>query len=348
MPDPESSLLLLQPTLEAKQLPACSRIKLSNPIKLSVVIVNYRQWKYTEQLVRKLGQCELVRNGQAEIIVIDNNSSYHPAIRRLRSKPHVSLRRWTKNRGFSCAVNEGCKLSSGDWVLILNPDITPENNFLDNIDTYLNANNLHQSKVGVIGFGLRNPDGSVQGSTGPFPTFMGTLARKFLPRAWRKYSLHKNDEAQKVDWITGCCMLAQRVCLEKLKKFDTDYFLYYEDVDLCKRIAKAGYDVCYEPSLAVVHHAPIHVRRVPPRLRVITRQALMTYARKHWSKNESKWMCRVIRCEAFVMGIWARFLGDSRAVKWYDRLARYSKLMSSGSLNKARVEFLAALAEPSA
>ncbi|RLS27214.1 MAG: hypothetical protein DWH70_01125 [Planctomycetota bacterium] len=74
----------------------------------------------------------------------------------------------------------------------------------------------------------------------------------------------------------------------------------------------------------------------------------MTYARKHWSKNESKWMCRVIRCEAFVMGIWARFLGDSRAVKWYDRLARYSKLMSSGSLNKARVEFLAALAEPSA
>lgn len=48
------------------------------------------------------------------------------------------------------------------------------------------------------------------------------------------------------------------------------------------------------------------------------------------------------------MGMWARFLGDSRAVKWYDRLARYSKLMSSGSLNKARVEFLAALAEPSA
>jgi len=54
MPDPESSLLLLQPSLEAKQLPAGFSNKQSNPIKLSVVIVNYRQWKYTEQLVRKL------------------------------------------------------------------------------------------------------------------------------------------------------------------------------------------------------------------------------------------------------------------------------------------------------
>jgi len=346
MPDLENSSISIQAKLESKQLPVDLGGRYSHPVKLSVVIVNYRQWKYTEQLVRKLAQCELIRKGHAEVIVIDNNSSYHPAIRRLRSKSFVSLRRWTKNRGFSCAVNEGCKLSSGEWILILNPDITPENKFLDNIDSYLNSRNLNHGNIGVIGFGLRNPDGSVQGSTGPFPTFSSTLVRKFLPRAWRKYSLRNNHEAQKVDWITGCCMLARRTCLEKLKKFDTDFFLYYEDVDLCKRISKAGYDVCYEPSLAVVHHAPIHVRRVPPRLRVITRQALMTYARKHWSKRESIWMCRLIRAEAFARGLWSRFLGDSRAVKWYDRLARYSKLMSSGSLSKARVEFLAALAEP--
>ncbi len=346
MPDLNCSVLRLQKNQEVNRLPDFVNLEPNQQIQLSIVIVNYRQWKWTEQLVRKLSQSELIQKGKAEIIIIDNNSSYSPVIKRLRAKPFVSLRRWNKNRGFSCAVNEGCRLSVGQWILFLNPDITPCSSFLDDIDKYLKLNLVGDTKTGVIGFGLRNPDGTTQGSTGPFPTFWGTIARRFLPRAWRKYDLNENNIPKTVDWITGCCMLARRSCIEQLKKFDTDFFLYYEDVDLCKRVSQAGYKVFYEPALQVIHHAPIHTRRVPARLRVITRQALMTYAKKHWTNSEAKWICRLIRCEAFLMSFLSRLVGDSRAKKWFDRLGRYSNLIASGRLRIARGEFLAALAEP--
>lgn len=315
-------------------------------VRVSVVIVNYRQWKWTEQLVRRLSRCAAVRQGRAEILIIDNNSPHHPAIRKLQSKEFVTLRRWRRNRGFSCAVNEGCKYSSGDWILILNPDITPAPRFLDQIEELLDQPGRISAKTGIIGFGLRNPDGSFQGSTGPLPTFWGTMLRRVLPRAWRKYDLHNNSEARKVDWLTGCCMLVRRECIRDLKRFDQDFFLYYEDVDFCKRATDAGWDVLHDPSLFVIHHEPLHTRRVPPRLRVITRQALMTYAAKHWRGSEARWMCRLIRIEAKIRLAVARIQGDGRSAKWYDRLARYAALMCNGSLRVARGEFLAALAEP--
>lgn len=319
---------------------------IANPIQISVVIVNYRQWKWTEQLVRKLSRSAAIREGRAEILVIDNNSPHHPAIRKLQSKPYVTLRRWKRNRGFSCAVNEGCKYSSGDWILILNPDITPAPKFLDQIEAMILDAGRIPAQTGIIGFGLRNPDGSHQGSTGPLPSFWGTMARRFLPRAWRKYDLQGGNAPRKVDWLTGCCMLVRQQCLKDLRRFDQDYFLYYEDVDFCKRATEAGWDVLHDPSLFVIHHAPLHTRRVPPHLRVITRQALMTYAAKHWSGAEARWMCRLIRLEARIRLGLARLQGDARGAKWYDRLSRYAALMTGGSLRMARGEFLAALAEP--
>ncbi len=99
--------------------------------RLSVVVVNYLQWQDTAALVRQLRATPALRHGAAEVVIVDNDSPWDPLIRALRRLPGVSLRRWRSNRGFAQAVNEGVRLSRGDWVLLLNPDMTLEPGFLD-------------------------------------------------------------------------------------------------------------------------------------------------------------------------------------------------------------------------
>jgi GT2 family glycosyltransferase len=295
-----------------------SRIPLDAPL-LSVVVVNYHQWRDTAYLVRQLRGEQCLRGGAAEVVVVDNFSDPHPAAHQLRRLSGVSLRRWRRNRGFARAVNEGVRLSRGDWVLLLNPDVTLSPGFLD--DALARAGRLaDETDVGVVGFGLRNPDGSRQLSTGPFPTLVSTLARLLLPRRRRKYS--EPPPSGRVDWATGCCLLVRRECWDQLGGLDPAFFLYYEDVDLCRRARDAGWSVRHEPRLWVVHHRPLHGRRVPAHLRLITRHALLTYATKHWPNWQRQLLTGIIRLEARARGLAARGRGDVDSEATYDELGR--------------------------
>jgi GT2 family glycosyltransferase len=276
-----------------------SRVPLDAPL-ISVVVVNYHQWRDTAYLVRQLRAEQCLRGGAAEVVVVDNFSDPHPAVAQLRRLSGVSLRRWRRNRGFARAVNEGVRLSRGDWVLLLNPDVTLSSGFLD--DALARAGRLaDEPNVGVVGFGLRNTDGSRQLSTGPFPSLFGTLARLALPRHRRKYS--EPPSSGQVDWVTGCCLLVRRKCWDELGGLDPAYFLYYEDVDLCRRARSAGWSVRHEPNLWVVHHRPLHGRQVPAHLRLITRHALLTYAAKHWPRWQRQFLAGVVRLEARARGL---------------------------------------------
>lgn len=248
--------------------------------RLSIVIVNYQHWEDTVQLVQQLRHSCALREGEAEILIIDNHSPRHRLLRWLRGASGVSVRRWKHNRGFARAVNEGVRLSQGDWVLLLNPDTTVSPGFVDELLDRLDS---YSTNAGVIGYQLRNSDGSPQLSTGLFPRFAATLARLLLPRAVRKYSEpSQRERPSEVDWVTGCCLLARRKCLLDLDGLDDAFFLYYEDVDLCLRAREHGWSVWFDPTLSIVHHRPLHAREVPPHLRAITRHALLTYAQKHW------------------------------------------------------------------
>jgi N-acetylglucosaminyl-diphospho-decaprenol L-rhamnosyltransferase len=302
------------------------RVPLDAPL-LSVVVVNYHQWRDTAYLVRQLRAEQCLRGGAAEVIVVDNFSEPHPAAARLRRLSGVSLRRWRRNRGFARAVNEGARLSRGDWVLLLNPDVTLSPGFLD--EALCRAGRLaDEPEVGVVGFGLRNPYGSRQLSTGPFPTLAGTLARLLLPRHRRKYS--EPPPSGRVDWATGCCLMVRRQCWDDLGGLDPAFFLYYEDVDLCRRARAAGWSVRHEPRLWVVHHRPLHGRRVPPHLRLITRHALLTYASKHWPVWQRQFLAGIIRTEARVRGAWAGGRRDSDAEMIYRELHELAADVAAG------------------
>ncbi|MFO0929722.1 MAG: glycosyltransferase family 2 protein [Gemmataceae bacterium] len=305
--------------------------------RLSVVIVNYQRWEDTSRLVRQLRNSRAVRMGLAEIVIVDNHSPPHPVIGHFRRSADVSLRRWGRNRGFARAVNEGCRLARGEWFLLLNPDTSVPPRFLDQVLAQLNG---YDARAGIVGYRLKNPDGSVQLSTGRDPGLFRTLTRLLLPRHARKYDLPAAAGPCRVDWVTGCCLLIRRACFTELGGLDTDFFLYYEDVDLCRRARQRGWSVWFDPTAAIVHHRPLHSRPVAPYLRLVTRHALLTYARKHWAGWQLALLGRIVRLEAATRRLLARHRQDADACRVFAELDRLTTDLVAGRTDEARSNLL--------
>src|SRR5437899_3405290 len=235
---------------------------------LSVVIVNFGQWENTAALVKQILRTPSARRGAVEVVVVDNHWPPHPLAARLRRWPGGSLRRWGHNRGFARAVNEGCRLSRGRWLLLLNPDVSLTSGFLDGVLAVADQLTCDEPRAGVVGFQLLNKDGSRQGSSGSFPTLAGTLAGLLRPRARRKYSTPRLRRRCRVPWVTGCCLLLGRECVQELGGLDEAFFLYYEDVDLCRRARAKVWSVWYKLDLRAVYSETLHARVAPQAMRL--------------------------------------------------------------------------------
>jgi N-acetylglucosaminyl-diphospho-decaprenol L-rhamnosyltransferase len=310
-----------------------SRRSSSSAPVITVVIVNFCQWRNTARLVGQLRQSIALRNGHAEIVIVDNHSPSHPVIRKLEQQRGVTIRRFSRNLGFARAVNRGIseppprsktsqESEPSDWVLLLNPDVTVSEGFLDDAVNVVEKHSAMDRSVGVVGLRLLNSDGSAQASSGSFPTLFSTLAGLFSPRSRRKCSHRPEPIRQPVGWVTGGCLLVRRDCFQQLNGLDESFFLYYEDVDFCQRATAAGWSIWFDPSLEVTHHWPLHVRRVTAPLRLMTRHALMTYSRKHWSLWQSKLISSVVWMEAALRQGWAALRGDWDASRCYGQLRR--------------------------
>jgi GT2 family glycosyltransferase len=289
--------------------------------RLAVVIVNFCQWRNTARLVKQLRHADSARDGLAEVLVIDNGSPPHALAARLDKLPGVRVALNRRNLGFAKAVNRGAQLAEGDWLLLLNPDVTVDDGFLDQALALLDELPAG-APVGAVGLQLRHADGSPQASTGKFPSLARTLFGLLKPRSRRKCSHQSLVERDPVDWATGGCLLVNRDCFRNLGGFDERFFLYYEDVDFCKRAAAQGWQVLYDPRASVVHHWPLHRRAVPAPLRLITRHALLTYARQHWPKLACRLLGRTVALEAILRRMWAGFHGKRETAATYRDLGR--------------------------
>lgn len=277
---------------------------------ISVVIVNFCQWANTLRLTRQIAESISHANGGAEVIVVDNGSSENESSDELTASGVCQVHRFGENLGFAKAVNEACLRTTGDWILLLNPDTSLPLGFLDNLSAFCRTIADERSRVGVIGLGLRHADGSPQASCGSIPTFYSTLGRLLLPRKVRKCNHSPASTSTAVEWVTGCGMLIRRDCWLQLQGFDTDFFLYYEDVDFCKRATSFGWEVIYEPAILLRHLHPLHTRRVHPALRLMTRHALLNFAFKYWSRWQAKVLARIIGWESRCRSVLAAMQGD--------------------------------------
>ncbi|MEO8145275.1 MAG: glycosyltransferase family 2 protein [Betaproteobacteria bacterium] len=162
----------------------------------------------------------------------------------------------TSVKGFGANHNTAFRHCQTPYFCVLNPDIRLRT---DPFAPLLAS--LEGDHAGVAGPLVRNPAGKVEDSARRFPT-AGILVRKALgARPGPDYP--PNQGAQDVDWIGGMCMLFRSDTYRLVGGFDEAYFLYYEDVDLCRRLRAAGKSVTYQPAAEVIHDARRASRRNP-------------------------------------------------------------------------------------
>jgi GT2 family glycosyltransferase len=276
---------------------------------LSVVIVNYRSWPDVCRLLARLGPTAEVAAGRAEVVVVDNDSQ-EPVPSELRD-PAAGIRlvARTDNGGFAAGVNSGWQASRGRWLLVLNPDVVVSEGWLGEVIARIErfeSDGPSPTRVpGIVGFGLRNPDGSRQPSVGAFPSLPRTLWEQLIPRSRRKYQADWRTRAGPVPWVTGACMLVDTGLLAAVGGMDEDFFLYYEEVALCHAARRQGWRVDYDPSLAVTHLRPLQNRTLSPKMRLITRHSKLLYFRKHLPRWQFLGLSWIISCEAFFRGWWS-------------------------------------------
>ncbi len=294
--------------------------------KLAVVIVNYNSWPDVERLVSALGAADEVRDGRARVLIVDN-ASPDPMPETLRSLPAgVERIARAENGGFAVGVNAGWLAARGCWVLVLNPDVVagagPVADVLRRVERFEDEG---ADPPGVVGFGLKNPDGSPQPSVGSFPTLLRTVWEQLIPRSRRKYQPDWRVRPGPVPWVTGACVLLNPRMLEDVGGMDEDFFLYYEEVALCRSAWDQGWRVEYDPAVSVVHLRPLQNRAISPKMRVITRHSKLLYFRKHLPRRQFLALVGIVRLEAAVRGGWAKVRGraaDERAWRAIDSIAR--------------------------
>jgi GT2 family glycosyltransferase len=193
-----------------------------------------------------------------EVIVSDNGSTDGSVELIRTSYPGVRLIENGRNLRFAKANNVGIRASRGDYILILNPDTVIHDGTLDKLVVFADQH----LEAGAFGCRVLNADGTYQVSARPFASFRGewisALCLRALGRLHRwftadSYPGWSGTTQRLVDWVSGCFILARGGLLRSLRGFDEQFFYYYEDMDLCRRIWEAGHQILYVPDVTICH-----------------------------------------------------------------------------------------------
>ena len=225
--------------------------------QLSAIVVAYNSGPQLRRCLDSI-QDELRREDITGEIWIVDNASHDGATLGLSSEPGVEVLQNEKNLGFGAAVNQGFRRSRGDLILLLNPDAELEPGALAPLIDVLRRD----AATDLAAPTLILPSGRRQASPRRFYSLADALARRTpLARSAigrRLLSKHlmaaaDSDGPQSVDWVSGAAMLLRRSAVPTAGPFDERYFLYFEDVDLCRRLAANGRKVTFEPAARVRH-----------------------------------------------------------------------------------------------
>jgi GT2 family glycosyltransferase len=228
--------------------------------EIAAIIVNYNAGAELQRALRSIA--DDLADHAWEGVVVDNASIDGSGAAVDAFAANVRLARNSANVGFARAVNQGLAATSAPHVLIMNPDCRLMAGAAGTLRAILDAH----PQCAIVGPRILNPDGSMQGSARGDPDMLTglfgrtTLLRKlspFLPIANRNIvvdvALRGGEESVIVDWLSGACMLARRDALDAVEGFDEQFFLYWEDADLCRRLRARGYHVRYVPGATAIH-----------------------------------------------------------------------------------------------
>ena len=302
-------------------------------MKISVIIVSYNVKEFLQQSILSLKNS---LNGiNHEIIVVDNNSVDGTTEIIKYKFPEIILIENEDNRGFAAACNQGLKVSSGKYLLLLNPDTMIQE---DTISTMINFFE-EVPNAGAAGCKILNADGSLQlacrrsfpSPKVALPKILG-LSRLFPKiKLFGKYNLtyEDPDDLIEVDAISGSFLMFRRTVFEKILGLDETFFMYGEDLDYCYRIKEAGWEIYYVPDTKIIHYKGESAKLASFDNFITFYRAMDIFVKKHFSKSYSFIFDIALRMGILVRGIISligRFL-NKHVILFVDGLAVTSAIM---------------------
>jgi GT2 family glycosyltransferase len=226
---------------------------------ISIIIVNYLQKDFLAKCVQSVYQN--LNNNSFEAIVV-NNSKQEDLSGLKKSYPLLKITE-NENTGYSKANNIGAKQAGGEYLLFLNADTEIKNDFTEDL-----IRKFQKVEYGAVGLKLRFQDGGFQNSFGLFPSIVNEYKNKKTELSFKMKDLKfineresKYSQISNVDWVTGAALFIRKSVFDKLNGFDERFFLFYEDIDLCLRLRKAGYKNYFYPYSLIIHHKSEFLRR---------------------------------------------------------------------------------------
>lgn len=268
-------------------------------MKLSIVIVNYNVEYFLEQCLHSVFNA--LKNIEAEIFVVDNNS-FDGSCEMVKKKfPSVHLIENKINLGFSKANNQAIHLSTGDYVLLLNPDTVVEENTFDKTIAFMDAHN-DAGGLGVYmidGKGNFLPE-SKRGLPTPWVAFYKIFGlSKIFPKSKRFNRYHaghlSKNETNEIEILSGAFMLMRKKTLDKVGLLDEQFFMYGEDIDLSYRIIKGGYKNYYFSDTKIIHYKGESTKKSSVNYVFVFYQAMIIFAKKHFSQKHASTFAFLIK-----------------------------------------------------
>lgn len=252
---------------------------------LSAVVVT---WNSRDHILECLRSLDRARGAlQTDAFVVDNASADDTVALVTREVPGARIVQTGGNLGYAKAVNRGIAASTGEFVLVLNPDCVVEPAALEALVAWMRAH----PGCAIAGPRIRNTDGSVEYSARSFPDHFTFLFNRYslFTKLWpgnpwtRRYLLSDWDHAsdREVDWVSGACMCARRSAVRQAGGMDETYFMFNEDVDWCHTMKKAGFTVDFVAAAEVTHHIGASKGRVSDRVILERHRGMIHYFRKH-------------------------------------------------------------------
>ena len=303
--------------------------KSDSKVDLSIVIVSYNTKDLTKVCLDSV--IKHTKGLDYEILAADNASSDGSAemLEEYASKDERVIYIQTgENLGFGIANNVGIAKAKGRYILLLNSDTEIGDNLFPKMISWME----NYPKAGVASCKLLNKDGTIQGTGGSFPTLSKVFAwmffiedipfieKLFVPyHPMHPLSFYKGGslfaKRRQLDWLTGAFLLIKKQVLDEAGIFDKEFFMYVEEVELCYRIKKAGWQIWYLPDWSIVHYGGASAGGEFSLLSEY--KGIRIFYKKHLDKIQNILLGVLLKCGAFLRIIIFTLMGKIKLAKVY-------------------------------